>query len=331
MKFLLLFIVLQQFCFGQLDNDPRYVKKRAERMMAEVDYVAAVSYLKIASKNFLSDEEVRCLLAECYFAQGKWKDSVQAFEEGIVLNKSLLPKLPNYCLALIRSKQLAKASEVAAEQLKIGQSERERANAYFAQGLIAWHSGDAELAEKQYRQALKHLPKSTKTNYRLAVLLLKAGKIEAAIGHFKVAIAENQLHHAAAHNLSKAYLRIPGKEAEAETWRKRYSAILKASKTITDLKRQLQVETKNVKLLRQLADLYFDFKCFEDAAVHYVPVVASVPVEALARYRFAYCQYELGDLHKARIQLELVLRHNPKYAPAQKLLDKIVALFDQKK
>ncbi len=330
MRFVVLFCLLSSLACAQLESDPRYVKKRAERYMARLNYDAAIAYLKKASKRLEKDGEIRLLLGECFFSQGRWPEAANSFESGIALDPRLVARVSHFPLALIRCNKLSAAEKEAKILAQKGRNERLRANGQFCQGLVAWHRGLVAEAISFFKEALRHDPTMPKANYRLGVALLKAGKIEESILSLEKAVKLDPIHHAAAHNIAMAYQRLGNKKASRH-WRTRHKEILAAATQISQIKRSLEEVPDQIPLIRRLADIYFKHGLFEDAVSPYSACVAAAPTAAQPRFLYASCLFENGDLHGARLQLNQVLSRHQDHKAAKKLLGTIFELVGAKK
>ncbi|MFT7619384.1 MAG: tetratricopeptide (TPR) repeat protein [Planctomycetota bacterium] len=327
MRIVIALLLLTSISAAQLEGDPRYVKKRAERMMARLNYEAAIDYLQGACKRIEKDGEIRLLLGECFFARSRWVEAAKAFKDGVWLDQDLAGRVSHYPLALIRCNKLDEAEEQSKILVAKGSNGRLKANGNFGQGLIAWHRGEIDAAIKFFKAALGHDSRLPKAHYRLGLAYLKKKKLELGIASLQRTLDLDGLHHAAAHNLALAYGRAKNRDA-AKLWRERHRTILKSTSEISQIKRSLQLEPDQIPLVRRLADLYYKHKLFEDAAMPYSACVADAPATAEPRYLYASCLFETGNYHGARLQLAQVVERFPDHKRAKKIYETILKIAE---
>ncbi len=327
MRVILLLCVLTSTLWAQFENDPRYVKRRAERYMARLNYEDAISYLSKACERIKDDGEIRILLGECFFARSGWSEAVKAFEAGIKIDKKLGSLVTHFPLALIRSNRLEEAIPYAESMASDGRNERLKANGNFCLGLVAWHKGDIDVAIKYFKKALRHDDSMPKAHYRLGLALLKKKMITQAIAQFKKTLDLDPLHHAAAHNVALAYRRLKDKK-NASIWAERYQEIVKYSDEISRIKRALREKPDQIPLIRRLADIYFANGLYESAIEPYSACVAADPGAPEPRYLYAQSLFNSGDYHRARLQVAQVVDRHPKYKKAKILHDRILDIVN---
>lgn len=325
MKALLLLCLLASSLCAQFENDPRYVKRRAERYMARLNYEDAISYLTEACKRIEDDGEIRILLGECFFARSRWLEASRAFESGIKIDKKLGSQVTHFPLALIRCNRLEDAIPYAESMALNGRNERLKANGNFCLGLIAWHKGTVDVAIKYLKEALRHDASMPKAHYRLGLALFKKKSIPEGIVHLKKALKLDRLHHAAAHNIALAYRRLKDQK-NAAIWTSRFREILKSSGEISQIKRALREKPDQIPLIRRLADIYFANGLFEAAIEPYSACVAADPGPPEPRYLYALSLFKSGDFHRARLQVGQVVDRHPKYKKAKILHDRILEI-----
>ena len=210
-----------------LRNDVRYLKKRAEKMLAERDFRGAEVFLRDVAKRFPKDAEVHVLHGESLFLLERPAAAAEAFARGLARDESLLPRVPHYPLALLRAGRLDAAKKTYVAMERVAPDDRARAKAAFGLGLVALHRGDREQALGDLERAVTLDSRATKARYRLGQLLVDLGRYDEAIGHLRRVIEQDGLHEAAAHQLALACHRA-GQAEEAARWRERHREIRRA-------------------------------------------------------------------------------------------------------
>ncbi|MCB9832807.1 MAG: tetratricopeptide repeat protein [Planctomycetes bacterium] len=312
---------------GQLDRDPRYLKKRAERLLAQFDYQGALDLLDRSAAKLPRDGEIRILRGETLFLMERWDEAAAAYEDGLALAPALRGRITNLPLALVRAGRLDEAAAAGRRLLDTAEDDHGRANARFIRGLIAWHRGRLAEARAELELAVKQEPRLAKAWYRLGLVLLHEDEAKAAAAAFEQVLELDRLHHAAAHNLALAALRL-GDPARARAARELQARIIRARQELLDLRAGLEKKPKDPAILRRIADIHFEFGSYFEAAPIYAAVAAAEPEALEPRLRFMRCKFETREYHEARLQARVILERDPENAEARRILDAIVALVE---
>jgi tetratricopeptide (TPR) repeat protein len=191
-----------------VDVSPDQLLREAKERFRSEDYFAAVHLLEELVDSGRAFADAHHLLGLSYHMLGQSERSLEALDRALALNPRYIEALMHRALvldALGRSydaaKDLARARELdAGGQEGIPASEAAKlANMHAALGEAYLESGSADRAIEQYRRALDLGPAFHDLRYRLARLLLDAGRpIEARAELETVVQAEPQFYDARA-------------------------------------------------------------------------------------------------------------------------------------
>ncbi len=323
------FVVLASSGTAQLDKDIRYLKARAQRLMEERNLGFAVKYLADAIERFPKDGELRLLLGECHYQREEWKAAGEAFAAGVELRPDLLSRVPHYPLSVLRAGETERARRIYESMVATG-TEKGIENGEYGLGMLLIHDGALDAALEHLRRALTYDPKSEKINFRLGYVLQRQGRLKQARRHFEVVAARNRLHEPALHSLALVCFRLGDKEAAAR-WKRAHEKARAAMVRIGDCQRALAKNAGDREALETLAGIYFEYHRWSKARGPYRALTASQSRNPEPRFRYAYCEFQLGRILEARQQLEQIRRRFPDYRPAKELLDTMNAKREAKK
>jgi len=317
-KLCLLFILCTSTFAQQHDRDTIYMKRRAQRLMQEMNFSFAITHLERSIKLRPRDADLFMLYGECLFKMDRLEDAVQAFAQGYRLNPSLLPKISHYPLCLVRLARLDEARAIYETMAKAGTPMAFQQSAY-GLGLIGIHEGNLKMARQHLLRALEYDPTSQKINFRLGYVKRQLGELKSARQHFLNVVARDALHEPALHNLALTCRQLGLKE-EALKYKRLHSKTRGTLVTIGNLKRALALKAKDTESLAKLADIWYSHRLWNKAYGPYRALTVAYPHDPVPRFRMARCLFQKNDLMPARQQLEQVVRRWPNFEPARVML-----------
>lgn len=237
---------------------------------------------------------------------GRYEEAVKAYELALSLDPTLTPVLLNVGIAHYRAGEFAKAAGVL-------------------------------------KRFLVTSPENLQAHQLLGISLVETGKDAEALEHLEPAMATPSSDAVACYYLGLAYLRLKRSELtdvirrltqlkegsplanmlEAQGYLERYEFTLAAAK----LEEAARIKSDLPRLQGLLGLAYLKLGRTEDAVLSFERELNRSPGEFFVLYYLAYAQDKLGNLNKARQQVEVALRVNPESAEANKLYGNL--LFKQ--
>ncbi len=173
-------------------------------------------------------------------------------------------------------------------------------SAYKVQGFI-------DRAVKQYMTALEINPDLPDAHNNLGIIYGTRGIVDKAIEYFETAIRLNPAFSGAHYNLGVAYGSTGMPDRALESYRM-----------------AVKLNPKYLAAYNNLGDIYKAQGLPDEAIKQYLIAIELKPDWAGMHYKLGRIYHEKGEREKARRELETVLRINPRFPEAEKLLHSIV-------
>ncbi|MFQ5654592.1 MAG: tetratricopeptide repeat protein [Planctomycetota bacterium] len=209
------------------------------------------------------ESRLRLLAGEACFALGELETAVRHFEEGLRIRPGLRGQVFNLGRAYQRLDRHEEAEGVF-EAMREAASPALRSKAAFGLGLTREAQGREVEAEALFREALALDPGSHRPRYRLALLALRRGDEEKALGDLRAVLRARPLHHGAAYNLALTLGRL-GRSSESRAMTVRYRAILDGKKRIAALQERVRADPTDGPSMRALAAVHRELKSWPQA------------------------------------------------------------------
>jgi tetratricopeptide (TPR) repeat protein len=189
---------------------------------------------------------------------------------------------------------------------------RAQARDVVARGVGAWERDDFDSALATFREVLAEHPYFADVHNKAGLCLAMMNRPEEALVHFDAALKLNPAY-AEAHLNRGIVLNELGRHDEAQ------AALSRASELDTRDSRAFPSDVGNRIAVThaQLGDLYLVANHPEEAARHYEAGLAVRPRFMDIRSKFAEALIELGELDRARDELETVLEARPGFVGAR--------------
>ncbi|MDP2954971.1 MAG: tetratricopeptide repeat protein [Longimicrobiales bacterium] len=181
-----------------------------------------------------------------------------------------------------------------------------------AQGVSAWERDDFESALATFREVLQDHPYFADVHNKAGLCLAMLNRLDEALDHFDAALKLNTAY-AEAHLNRGIILNEMGRHDEAQ------SSLTRASELDTRDSRAFPSDVGNRIAVThaQLGDLYLVANHPLEAARHYEAALGVRPRFMDIRSKFAEALIELGELERAREELESVLDARPGFVGAR--------------
>lgn len=181
-----------------------------------------------------------------------------------------------------------------------------------ARGVSAWERDDFESALATFREVLKDHPYFADVHNKAGLCLAMMDRPDEALEHFDAALKLNPAY-AEAHLNRGIVLNELGRHDEAK------AALTRANDLDTRDSRAFPSDVGNRIAVThaQLGDLYLVANHPEEAARHYETALSVRPRFMDIRSKFAEALIELGDLGRAREELDTVLEARPSFVGAR--------------
>ncbi|MFQ5537020.1 MAG: tetratricopeptide repeat protein [Gemmatimonadota bacterium] len=181
-----------------------------------------------------------------------------------------------------------------------------------ARGVSAWERDDFESALETFRKVLEEHPYFADVHNKAGLCLAMMGRPDEALKHFEAALDINS-SYAEAHLNRGIILNELGRHEEARAALERAGELdTRDSKTFpSELGNRLAVTHAH------LGDLYLVADLPDRAAEHYRSALAVRPRFMDIRTKYAEALIELGELEKAREELETILEARPYFTGAR--------------
>ena len=189
---------------------------------------------------------------------------------------------------------------------------RQQARDIVARGVSAWERDDFESALATFREVLEEHPSFADVHNKAGLCLAMLGRMEEGLEHFEQAIKLNAAY-AEAHLNRAIVLNELGRHDEAQAAFSRADELdSRDSATFpSDVGNRIAVTHA------QLGDLYLVANHPQEAAKHYKAALEIRPRFMDIRSKFAESLIELGDLHKAKEELDTILEARPNFVGAR--------------
>jgi tetratricopeptide (TPR) repeat protein len=181
-----------------------------------------------------------------------------------------------------------------------------------ARGMSAWERDDFESALGTFREVLADHPYFADVHNKAGLCLAMMNRPDEALDHFEAALKLNPAY-AEAHLNRGIVLNEVGRHDEAKAALSRASELDTRDSTAfpSDVGNRIAVTHA------QLGDLYLVANHPQEAARNYEAALAVRPRFMDIRSKFAEALIELGDLDRAREELESVLESRPGFVGAR--------------
>jgi tetratricopeptide (TPR) repeat protein len=191
-------------------------------------------------------------------------------------------------------------------------STRQQAREIVNRGVSAWERDDFESALEIFEGVLETHPYFADVHNKAGLCLAMLGRLDDALKHFDEALERNA-SYAEAHLNRGIVLNELGRHEEAQ------AAFSRAGEIDTRDSRAFPSDVGNRIAVThaQLGDLYLVANHPREAAHHYEAALAVRPRFMDIRSKFAESLIELGDLSKARDELETILEARPGFVGAR--------------
>lgn len=191
-------------------------------------------------------------------------------------------------------------------------TDQRQARKIVARGISAWERDDFESALKTFEEVLKDHPQFADVHNKAGLCLAMLNRLEEALTHFDAALEQNPAY-AEAHLNRGIVLNDLGRHVEAaEAFSKAGELDTKDSPVYPS-----EVGNRIAVTLAQLGDLYLVANHPEEAITHYETALEIRPRFMDIRSKFAETLIELGDLQRAKDELELILESRPSFVGAR--------------
>lgn len=189
---------------------------------------------------------------------------------------------------------------------------RAQARDVVARGVTAWERDEFESALGTFREVLAEHPYFADVHNKAGLCLAMLNRPDEALEHFDAALKLNPAY-AEAHLNRGIVLNELGRHDEAK------AALTRASELDTRDSRAFPSDVGNRIAVThaQLGDLYLVANHPQEAARHYEEALGVRPRFMDIRSKFAEALIELGDLERAREELETVLEARPGFTGAR--------------
>ena len=278
----------------QHNRDLKYMKKRAQRLMEEMNLGFAIVHLERSIEIHPQDGELRMLMGECLFELDRYAEAAESFATGVKHQADLLARVPHYPLALVRVGRLDEAMKLYEEMSAIGTPEAIEHGEY-GKGLVCIHKGSPKKALEHLKRALHYDPDSQKINFRIGYVLRQTGALKEAKAHFESVVSRDALHEPALHNLAMTCHQLKLRE-EARAWKKQHARARLTLVQIGNLKRAIAANPQDRKSLAALADIWYTHRLWGRAYGPYRALTVAYPTNPEPRFRMAHCLFQKGGI-----------------------------------
>jgi tetratricopeptide (TPR) repeat protein len=190
--------------------------------------------------------------------------------------------------------------------------QRQQAREVVARGVSAWERDDFEAALSTFLEVLEEHPYFADVHNKAGLCLAMLGRQSEGLAHFEAAIKLNSAY-AEAHLNRGIVLNELGRHDEA------HAAFVRAEELDTrdSVAFPSDVGNRIAVTHAQLGDLYLVANRPQEAAKHYRSALDIRPRFMDIRSKFAESLIELGDLNKAREELDTILEARPGFVGAR--------------
>lgn len=181
-----------------------------------------------------------------------------------------------------------------------------------ARGISAWERDDFQSALDTFEEVLRDHPQYADVHNKAGLCLAMLNRPDDALAHFDAALELNPAY-AEAHLNRGIILNDLGRSDEAA------EAFTKASELDSRDSRVFPSDVGNriAVTLAQLGDLYLVANHPEEAVKHYESAIEIRPRFTDIRSKLAEALIEVGELHRARDELRLILETRPTFVGAR--------------
>jgi tetratricopeptide (TPR) repeat protein len=181
-----------------------------------------------------------------------------------------------------------------------------------ARGISAWERDDFQSALDTFEEVLRDHPQYADVHNKAGLCLAMLNRLDDALAHFDAALELNPAY-AEAHLNRGIILNDLGRADEAA------EAFNKASELDSRDSRVFPSDVGNriAVTLAQLGDLYLVANHPEEAVKHYESAIEIRPRFMDIRSKLAEALIEVGELHRARDELRLILETRPTFVGAR--------------
>jgi len=189
---------------------------------------------------------------------------------------------------------------------------RHQAQEVVARGVSAWERDDFESALTTFQEVLEEHPDFADVHNKAGLCLAMLGRMDEGLKHFDAAVKLNP-GYAEAHLNRGIVLNELGRHDEAQV------AFSRAGELDTQDSASFPSDVGNRIAVThaQLGDLYLVANHPREAAQHYRAALEIRPRFMDIRSKFAESLIELGDLSKAKDELEAILEARPNFVGAR--------------
>ena len=189
---------------------------------------------------------------------------------------------------------------------------RQQAREIVARGVSAWERDDFESALTTFREVLDEHPYFADVHNKAGLCLAMLGRMDEGLKHFEEAIKLNSAY-AEAHLNRGIVLTEMGRHDEAQAAFNRAGEL----DTRDSVTFPSDVGNRIAVTYAQLGDLYLVANHPKEAAKHYKAALEIRPRFMDIRSKFAEALIELGDLNRAREELDTILEARPGFVGAR--------------
>jgi len=192
------------------------------------------------------------------------------------------------------------------------ETEQRQVRQIVARGISAWERDDFQSALDTFEEVLRDHPQYADVHNKAGLCLAMLSRPDDALAHFDAALELNPAY-AEAHLNRGIILNDLGRSEEAA------EAFTKASELDSRDSRVFPSDVGNriAVTLAQLGDLYLVANHPEEAVKHYESAIEIRPRFMDIRSKLAEALIEVGELHRARDELRLILETRPTFVGAR--------------
>src|SRR6266550_2166401 len=170
-----------------------------KRLLDEGKYPQAVEKLKIATSLLATNAQAWNYLGVAYHRAGQSANAAAAYQKALSLNRDLLEARYNLgCLWLEQNKLDAAKAEFTAYMLRRGNA----IEGWLKLGTAQLRGGDANAAEKSFREALRASPQNVEALNGLGLVQLQRNRPRDAVQYFAAALKKQADYRPALLNLA---------------------------------------------------------------------------------------------------------------------------------
>lgn len=287
-----------------------FLKKNADTLLqAKEFHLAEKMYFFILSQ-YDKSPDILFRMGQCEEGRGNIEKAASFYEKAIAYSSQWSPQLSFYrrlFLMFVAQNAFSKAIPVIERALLIPQLTDEA-----TQDLHQW-AGDCWLkenntlkAQEHYSKALQQCPESGILSCRLGDVFLKMKEYVQAKPYFQRALTHFPQETQALFGLGLCFFYTGDKKTAHDYWAK-----------------TLEIEPFHAEALFYLVQSAYDLKMYVLAEKKLKRYVEQSPFNPHLSYSLAGLQFHMGQFSEALSWVKKILEHDPEYAPAQKLFEKI--------